>query len=72
MRITSKILIRGDSSVVSLSVTVQNVDENCSEKTLPSTCSYRCGLIKRDVFGSGFDDTADESLDDVFQWRSWA
>ncbi|KAG2272662.1 hypothetical protein Bca52824_067217 [Brassica carinata] len=50
---------------VSISVTVQNPDGHCSE-TLPSTCSYRCGVIKGDVFGAGLDDMVDESLDDVF------
>lgn len=50
---------------VSISVTVQSPDELCSE-TFPSTCSYRCGVIKRDSFGRGLDDAVDESLDDVF------
>ncbi|CAN7107634.1 hypothetical protein HID58_019982 [Brassica napus] len=50
---------------VSISVTVQSPDELCSE-TFPSTCSYRCGVIKRDAFGGGLDDEVDESLDDVF------
>ncbi|KFK38171.1 hypothetical protein AALP_AA3G078200 [Arabis alpina] len=49
----------------SLSVTVQNPDDHCSESD-SSTCSYRCGVIKRDVFGVGLDDTVDESLNDVF------
>ncbi|CAH8290493.1 unnamed protein product [Eruca vesicaria subsp. sativa] len=46
---------------VSVSVTVQNPDEHCSEAlgTDHGMCSYRCGVIKRDVFD-------DESLDDVF------
>ncbi|CAN8269564.1 unnamed protein product [Cochlearia groenlandica] len=53
----------------SLSVTVQNPDEHCSETFTsgdPSTCSYRCGVIKRNVFGFGSDDTVDESLNNVF------
>ncbi|KAJ0234110.1 GPI transamidase component PIG-S-like protein [Hirschfeldia incana] len=51
---------------VSVSVTVQNLDEHCSE-TRPSACSYRCGVIKRDAFGVGLeDDEVDESLDEVF------
>ncbi|XP_006297237.2 GPI transamidase component PIG-S [Capsella rubella] len=52
----------------SLSVTIQNPAEQCSE-TLghnPSSCSYRCGMIKSNDFGVGLDDTVDESLNDVF------
>ncbi|KAJ4893078.1 GPI transamidase component PIG-S-related [Raphanus sativus] len=60
-------LTRGSSQCgscnVSLSVTVQSPDEHCSESLPASTCSYRCGVIKRDVLE---DDTVDESLDDVF------
>uniref|UniRef100_A0A1J3G538 GPI transamidase component PIG-S n=1 Tax=Noccaea caerulescens TaxID=107243 RepID=A0A1J3G538_NOCCA len=52
----------------SLSVTVQNPDDHCSEalEYNPSTCSYRCGVVNRDVFGVGLDDAVDESLNDVF------
>lgn len=52
----------------SLSVTIQNPDDHCSE-TLSSDysmCSYRCGVIKRNVFGCGLEDAVDESLNDVF------
>ncbi|ESQ49314.1 hypothetical protein EUTSA_v10020331mg [Eutrema salsugineum] len=52
----------------SLSVTVQNPDDHCSETLTsdPSMCSYRCGVIKRNVFGAGSDVAVDESLADVF------
>jgi len=52
----------------SLSVTVQNREDQCSDTLAHSstTCSYRCGVIKRNGFGVGLDDTVDESLNDVF------
>lgn len=52
----------------SLSVTIQNSADQCLETLAhnPSTCSYRCGVLKRNDFGVGLDDTVDESLNDVF------
>ncbi|XP_010547097.1 PREDICTED: GPI transamidase component PIG-S [Tarenaya hassleriana] len=53
----------------SLSVTVQDPDDHCTETIVrdPSKCSYRCGVIKGNDFGIGLEDAAvDESLNDIF------